>query len=128
VKAKIKKDVFNLKTFLNFVFVNIIAKGSLLYYIERYPKARTALLTWYHEFSKNVFQNFNELKSVYGNSSIVANHRVIFNIKGNEFRLITSINFRTHASYIIWFGSHIEYDKVDVETINFDTNIINFKK
>jgi mRNA interferase HigB len=52
---------------------------------------------------------------------------VVFNIKGNEFRLIVSINFSQNACYIIWFGSHKEYDKIEVATISFDTNILDFK-
>jgi len=107
--------------------MNIIAKGTILYYIDKYPKAKTALLTWYHEFSKTDFRNFNELKSVYGNASIVANNRVIFNLKGNDFRLVASVNFRQLAAYVIWFGTHKEYDKIDVSEVSFDINILNFK-
>lgn len=107
--------------------MNIIAKGSILYYIKKYPKAKTALLTWYYEFSKVEFRNFNELKLVYGNVSIVANNRVIFNIKGNDFRLVASVNFRQLAAYVIWFGTHKEYDKIDTSTVSFDTDILNFK-
>lgn len=107
--------------------MNIIAKGTILYYINKYPKAKTALLTWYYEFSKAEFHNFNELKSVHGNASIVANNRVIFNIKGNDFRLVASVNFRHLAAYVIWFGTHKEYNKVDVSTVAFDTDILKFK-
>lgn len=107
--------------------MNIIARGTILYYIEKYPKAKTALLTWYNEFTKAFFQNFNELKAVYGNASIVANTRVIFNIKGNEFRLIVSVNFKQAAAYIIWFGTHQEYDKINATTIEFDIHILNYK-
>jgi len=107
--------------------VNIIAKGTIQYYIAKYPKAKTSLLTWYHEFSKGEFRNFNELKAVYGNASIVANSRIIFNIKGNDFRLIVSVNFLKMAAYVIWFGTHTEYDKIDAETINFDIAILKFR-
>ena len=107
--------------------MNIIAKGTILYYIDLYPKAKTLLLTWYHEFSKASFKNFNELKGIYGNASIVANNRVIFNIKSNDFRLIVSVNFKQLAAYIIWFGTHSEYNKIDNGTIEFDTNILDFK-
>ena len=68
--------------------MNIIAKGTILYYLDKYPKVKTPLLTWYHEFMKAEFNNFNELKATYGNASIVANNRIIFNIKGNDYRLI----------------------------------------
>jgi mRNA interferase HigB len=90
-------------------------------------KEETALLTWYYEFSKSEFKNFNELKVVYGNASIVANHRVIFNIKANDYRLVVSVNFRQLAAYVIWFGPHKEYDKIDTSKISFDTDILNFK-
>src|SRR5580658_1836619 len=90
-------------------------------------KAKTALLIWYHEFSKGNFRNFNELKAIYGNASIVVNNRVIFNIKGNDFRLIVSVNFKQLAAYIIWFGTHKMYDRINVETIGFDTDILNYK-
>lgn len=107
--------------------MNIVARGTILYYIDKYPKARTPLLTWYHEFAKSAFSTFNELKAMYGNASIVANNRVIFNIKGNDFRLVVSVNFRQLAAYVIWFGTHKEYDKIDAARIEFDTSILNYK-
>jgi mRNA interferase HigB len=107
--------------------MNIIVKRAVLYYVDKYPQAKISLLIWYNEFSKEEFRNFNELKEVYGNASVVANSRVIFNIKGNDYRLIVSINFKQLAAYIIWFGTHKEYDKIDTSTIEFDTRILNYK-
>lgn len=86
------------------------------------------LLIWYNEFSKQDFQNFNQLKRVYGNASTVGSERVVFNIKGNDFRLVVSINFAQAACYVIWFGTHKEYDKINVENVAFDTAILNYKK
>jgi mRNA interferase HigB len=99
----------------------------VLYYAEKYQLARTPLLAWYNEFSKQEFHNFNELKEVYRNGSIVGNNRVIFNIKGNDYRLIVSVNFKQLAAYIIWFGTHKAYDRINTETVEFDTTILNFK-
>ena len=107
--------------------MNIIVRRSVLYYCEKYPKAKIALLTWYHEFAKQKFRNFNELKQVYGTASLVLQNRVIFNIKGNDFRLIVSINFRQAAAYIIWFGTHAEYNKIEAGTVVFNTRILTFK-
>jgi mRNA interferase HigB len=90
--------------------------------------AETPLMIWYTDFSERQFSNFNELKKVYGNASIVNNNRVVFNIKGNDFRLVISIIFLQAASYVIWFGTHKEYDKIDVTTIAFDTDILTNKK
>lgn len=102
-------------------------KKTILYYVKNYPLAEIPLLVWFHEFSKIQFDNFNQLKSVYGNASIVANNRVVFNIKGNDFRLVVSVNFTQQACYVIWFGTHKEYDKIDVEMIAFDTKILTDK-
>jgi mRNA interferase HigB len=90
--------------------------------------AETPLLIWHGEISKLIFGNFNELKKVYGNASIVNNNRVVFNIKGNDFRLVVALNFVQATCYIIWFGTHKEYDKINVETVAFDTAILNDKK
>lgn len=108
--------------------MNIIVRRAILYYIDKYPQAKTPLLAWYNEFLKQSFSNFNELKSVHGNASIVAKNRVIFNIKGNYFRLIVSVNFKQKAAYIIWFGTHKDYDKINAETIEFNTSILTFKE
>lgn len=107
--------------------MNIIVKRAILFYVDMFPQASTALLTWYAEFFKARFASFNELRAVYGSASIVANYRVVFNIKGNEYRLVVSVNFKQQAAYIIWLGTHKQYDKIDVETVEFDTRILNYK-
>ncbi|MEP6927261.1 MAG: type II toxin-antitoxin system HigB family toxin [Ginsengibacter sp.] len=107
--------------------MNIIVKRSILFYIDKYPLAKTPLLAWYNEFLKQEFNNFNELKAIHKNASIVSNSRVIFNIKGNDYRLIVSVNFKQLAAYIIWFGTHKSYDKINAATIKFDFNILKYK-
>ncbi len=113
-----------MQTFDYIWIMKILVKKTILYYVKAYPLAEVPLLVWFHEFSKIRFDNFNQLKNVYGNASIVANNQVIFNIKGNDFRLVVSVNFIQQACYVIWFGTHKEYDKIDVETIAFDTRIL----
>ena len=107
--------------------MKILVKKTILYYIKKYPMAETQLLIWYNEFSKHEFNNFNEIKNVYGNASVVNNNRIVFNIKGNDFRLIVSANFLQAACYVIWFGTHKEYDKINVATVAFDTTILTNK-
>ena len=98
---------------------NIITRNTLLEYVKQYPLATSALLEWYHELEKADFKNFNELKKVYGNASLVGDDRVVFNIMGNKFRLLLRIVFEYEAIQVIWFGTHMEYDKIDVESIIF---------
>ncbi len=98
---------------------NIIARATLLYYCKKYPEAASALQEWYHEFIRCSFRNFNELKHTYGNASLVGDDRVVFNIMGNKFRLVVRIVFEFKAVQIKWFGTHKEYDKIDVATIQY---------
>lgn len=98
---------------------NIIARATLLQYCKKYPAAAVALQEWYHEFVKCSFKNFNELKRVYGNASLVGDDRVVFNIAGNKYRLVVRIVFEFKAVQIKWFGTHAEYDVVDALTVQY---------
>ena len=98
---------------------NIINKRSVLIYCSEYPKASVALQEWYYEISRKSFSNFNELKMSYGNASLVEDDRVVFNILGNHYRLVVRIVFDFKTIQIKWFGSHAEYDKIDVLKIKF---------
>ena len=71
------------------------------------------------ELEKANFKNFNELKKGYGNAGLVGDDRVVFNLAGNKFRLIVRIVFEYKAIQVKWFGTHAEYDKIDVESIIF---------
>lgn len=108
--------------------MKILVKKTLHYYIDKYPLAKNQLTIWHNDFSEMEFSNFNELKQVYRNASILSNNRVVFNIKGNDFRLIVALNFLQGTCYLIWFGNHHEYDKIDCETVPFDKDILNFIK
>ena len=98
---------------------NIIARRTLLEYCETYPRAENALLEWYQELIQADFQNFQELKAVYGNASIVADDRVVFNIMGNNYRLVVRFVFTYKVIQIKWFGTHAEYDEINVTKIQF---------
>lgn len=98
---------------------NIITRKTLLEYCGKYPSAANALQEWYYELVNTDFKNFNELKKVYGNVSLVADDRVVFNIMGNHFRLVVRIVFEYKAIQIKWFGTHAEYDRINVSLIKF---------
>ena len=96
---------------------NIIARRTLNEYARKYPEAKTALQKWYHEMAEADFKNFNELKSAYGSASVVGDDRAVFNLCGNKYRLVARFNFQFKAVQVKWFGTHKEYDKINVETI-----------
>lgn len=96
---------------------NIITRKTLLEYCKKYPAAAIALQAWYHELVRSDFKNFNGLKQIYGNASLVADDRVVFNIMGNKYRLVVRIVFEFKTIQIKWFCTHREYDAIDVTII-----------
>jgi mRNA interferase HigB len=98
---------------------NIIARKTLLAYCALYPKAANALKEWYNEMIVSEFKSFQELKTVYRNASLVGDDRVVFNIMGNQYRLVVRMVFDYKTIQIKWFGTHAEYDKIDVRTVKF---------
>lgn len=98
---------------------NIINRKTLLAYANKYPNAKNALFEWYYEFLNADFKSFQELKSVYKNASLVGDNRVVVNIMGNHYRLVIRVVFLYKSIQIKWFGTHSEYDKIDVTTIKF---------
>lgn len=98
---------------------NIIARKTLLEYCKKYPGASTSLQQWYYELLKAEFKNFNALKKVYGNASLIKDDRVVFNIMGNKYRLVVRIVFEFKAIQVKWFGTHAEYDKINVVVVKY---------
>ena len=97
----------------------MITRRTLLEYCKEYPAAAIALQEWYHELVNCNFGNFNELKGVYRNASLIADDRVIFNVMGNKYRLIVRISFEFKAIQIKWFGTHAQYNKIDVTSVQY---------
>jgi mRNA interferase HigB len=98
---------------------NIITRRTLLEYAKKYPMAKTALFEWYYELIISDFKSFNDLKKVYGNVSLVSDDRVVFNIMGNKYRLVVRMVFEYKTIQIKWFGTHSDYDKIDVTSIQY---------
>jgi len=86
---------------------------------SKYKSAEDSLKSWIYEVRYSSWNNSNELKEKYRNASIINSKRVVFNIKGNDFRLIVDIEYKYKLIFIVWFGSHSEYDKIDVETVSY---------
>ena len=99
--------------------MRIIAVKTLKEYWERFPQAKQALLSWYEEIETAEWSRPNELKVHYRNASIITDKRVIFNIHGNSYRLIVDIEFRLNIVFIVWVGTHKQYDKINVKKISY---------
>ena len=92
--------------------MRIIAKKTLQNFWEQYPNSKQPLLSWYQVFDRNVFYTPNDIKAIFGSADFVGDNKIIFNICGNHYRLIVKVNYVTEIVYILFVGTHPDYDKL----------------
>ncbi|MDO9582019.1 MAG: type II toxin-antitoxin system HigB family toxin [Desulfomicrobium sp.] len=100
--------------------MNILSRKTLNCYCEKYAQARGSLLAWYDLVSKKRYSNHAELKDDFPGADYVGKNRYVFNIKGNDFRLIVSLSFQAGLGYVKWFGTHAEYGKIKAVEVKYD--------
>ncbi len=100
--------------------MRLIALSTLRQFWERNPAAEQPLKAWVDEASKAQWKQPADIKAQYRHASILKNRRVVFNIKGNDFRLIVAIAFNLSIVYVKFIGTHAEYDKIDAETVEME--------
>ena len=103
--------------------MRIIARRTLREFIERrrghkdHLALKAALDAWFDEAKKARWKNSAEVKRHYATASIVSADRIVFNIKGNDFRLIVAVDFEKGIVWIKWIGTHRDYDRIDVKQV-----------
>lgn len=97
--------------------MRVIARKTLKCFYEVHPDAEGALKAWYAEAKGAEWRTPQDIRDRYRSADFLAGDRVIFNIRGNRYRLIVEINYSTGIVYIRWFGSHADYDRIDAERI-----------
>jgi len=103
--------------------MRIIARRTLRLFVDSLegrkdqPAVKAALAAWFDEVSKAQWSGSADIKRLYATASIVSAERVVFNIKGNDYRLVVSVDFEKAIVWIKWIGSHRDYDAIDVKEI-----------
>jgi mRNA interferase HigB len=97
--------------------MRIIAKKSLIDYWSVVPATQSELEAWYAEAKAADWSTPAEVKAKYGSASILKDGRVVFNICGNNYRMVVWINYEFRTIYIRFLGTHKEYDKIDAQKI-----------
>ena len=103
--------------------MRVIARRTLRDFVEslagrkEQPAVKAALEAWFDEVSKATWASAADVKRLYATASIVSAERIVFNIKGNDYRLIVSVDFEKGIVWIKWIGSHKAYDKIDVTEV-----------
>lgn len=86
-------------------------------FCRTHKEIKSQLETWYYEVKNSNWDNPIDVKETYGTASIVGGNKVVFNIKGNKFRLVTKINYQMKIVFIKFIGTHKDYDKINVEEL-----------
>lgn len=99
--------------------MRVIAFKTLKEFWEQpaYNDAEIPLRTWYHEAKNAEWENPNELKMQFKSARIVGESRVVFNIKGNAYRLVVAIKYDFQTIFVRFIGTHKQYDTIDAKTI-----------
>ncbi|MEQ8417045.1 MAG: type II toxin-antitoxin system HigB family toxin [Imperialibacter sp.] len=95
----------------------IFAKSTLREYWEKHADAEQHLKTWYDTAKNSNWKTPNDVKNTYANASVLRSERIVFNIKGNAYRLVAKFNFEKQWIFIRFIGTHAEYDKIDANSI-----------
>jgi mRNA interferase HigB len=101
----------------NEVEMRLIARKRIVdfYSIPEYRDSKKALEAWIYETKYANWKAPSDIKEKYGNASILLNNRVVFNICGNKYRIVVSVNYSTGILYLRFIGTHAEYDQIDAE-------------
>jgi mRNA interferase HigB len=97
--------------------MRIFVYRTLVEYCDRHPDAKIALEDWYHKTKEANWHCFADMKKTFNSVDSAGNKRYIFNIKGNNYRLVALVLFVPKQVFIRFVGSHSEYDKIDCSTI-----------
>ena len=104
-------------TFIKIYVLRVIAKKILRDFWTKHPDSEQQLKSWFQEASKARWETPRQIKREYPSASFLVNNRIIFNIKGNHYRLIVRINYDYQMLWIRFIGTHTEYDQIDAKTI-----------
>jgi len=99
------------------IYVRVIAKSTLRNFWLKHADCEQQLKAWFNEIEKSNWGSVNQLKTEFPSASILPENRIVFNIKGNNYRLIVKFNFEYRICWIRFIGTHAEYDKIDAKTI-----------
>lgn len=106
--------------------MRVIARGTLIGFVSnRVARGQQAVVkaqldAWYDVVRKAAWKNSAELKAQFASASILSAERVVFNIKGNDYRLIVAIDYYYQFVRIKWLGTHREYDRIDAKEVHYD--------
>ena len=106
--------------------MRVIARRTLREFVESragyadQPALKAALDAWFAEVRRATWSSTADVKRLYRTASIIASNRIVFNIRGNAYRLVVAVDFEKGIVWIIWLGTHRDYDRIDVREVGHE--------
>lgn len=100
--------------------MRVIALATLRNFWRKHPGAEQPLRAWHDEAARAGWKHPAQIKAQYRSASILENRRVVFNIKGNDYRLIVAVAYKIGVVYVKFVGTHAQYDAIDAETVEVE--------
>jgi mRNA interferase HigB len=97
--------------------MRIVSRKGLIEFYGKHAASKVALEDWYHKVNKAKWINLNHLKNDFASADYIGNNRVVFNIKGNDFRLVAVVIYVSQKVYVRWIGTHSDYDKINAKEV-----------
>lgn len=97
--------------------MRIVAKKTIVAFYAWHADAKVALEDWYEKVESAEWENFAQLRMSFASADHVGNKRIVFNIRGNEYRLVAIVLFKVKMVYVRFIGTHQDYDKLSEEQI-----------
>lgn len=97
--------------------MRVVKKKTIVEYFAKHPDAKVALEDWYEKAANAQWKNFAELRKTFGSADNVGGKRIVFNIKGNDYRLVAIVLYRIGMIYVRFIGTHSEYSRLSKEQI-----------
>ncbi|MFW5879342.1 MAG: type II toxin-antitoxin system HigB family toxin [bacterium] len=91
--------------------MKVVSRKQIDDFIKKHPDGKSSIESWYHEAITSIWKTNMDIKNKYSSASFLRNNYVIFNIKGNSYRLVTKLTYKTGIVLIKWLGTHAEYSK-----------------
>lgn len=94
--------------------MNVIARSTLNAYAAKHSTAKAPLQTWYAETRRATWLKFADVRATFNTADYVGDGKVVFDLGGNNYRLVGLVGFKAARVFVLWIGTHAEYDKIDV--------------
>jgi mRNA interferase HigB len=97
--------------------MHVISFKILREFYEKHAAAKPYLTSWFKTVKKAEWNSINDLRKDYPSAEMVVDGKVVFNIKANDYRLVALVGFRTKKVFVLWVGTHAEYDKIKIKDL-----------